>query len=83
MAIHARQADGLDGLVHHSDRGVQPLVPLHRAPGRGRGVGSSIRGTRCPGRAFAWVWARGRSVGSCWARRMCWARTRSMSGRID
>ena len=25
MAIHARQAEGLDGLVHHSDRGVQYL----------------------------------------------------------
>ncbi len=25
MAIHSRRADGLDGLVHHSDRGVQYL----------------------------------------------------------
>jgi putative transposase len=25
MAIHSRRADGLDGLIHHSDRGVQYL----------------------------------------------------------
>jgi putative transposase len=33
MAIYARRREGLDGLVHHSDRGV-PLDPLHRAPCR-------------------------------------------------
>jgi putative transposase len=37
MAIWHRQAQ-LDGLVHHSDRGSQPvpLDPLHRTPRRGR-----------------------------------------------
>ena len=37
MAIYARKRPGLDGLVHHSDRGVQYLVhSLHRAARRGR-----------------------------------------------
>jgi putative transposase len=37
MAVWARQHQGLDGLVHHSDRGVQvPVDPLHPAAGRRR-----------------------------------------------
>ena len=45
MALWHRRQQELNGLVHHSDRGVQPVPghPLHRASGRGR---------RCP---FGWV----------------------------
>ena len=42
-AIWARRAQQLEGLVHHSDRGVRLGHPLHRAPRRGgavRSVGS-------------------------------------------
>jgi putative transposase len=47
MAIWARKDEGLDGLVHHSDRAEQVhRHPLHRAPRRRRGgpIGRLSRG---------------------------------------
>jgi putative transposase len=44
MAVHNRGGtDSLDGLVHHSDRGVQPRL----WPGRARGLRGRERSTRC------------------------------------
>ena len=45
MAIWTRRHESIDGLVHHSDRGVQRGDPLHQAA-RGRRCGAFGREER-------------------------------------
>ena len=53
MAIWVRRNQALEGVVHHSDRGVQYLAIRYRAPGRGRCRSLGRLSRRLPDNALA------------------------------